>query len=149
MMNNNEDSNFNSELAPFSCQYTPQVPELLQKLNCTIAISTYQAGKLIFISAKDENSLVQLPRHFDKVMGIAEHSTKDKLALACKDEVIVFSNSIELALHYPKAPGKYDSLYMPKATYHTGQLDLHDLSFGKNEDIYAVNTLFSCITKIN
>jgi len=37
-------------LAPFSCQYTPQVPELLQHLNCSIAISTYQAGKIVFIS---------------------------------------------------------------------------------------------------
>ena len=49
----------NKALSPFSCQFSPQVPELLQKLNCTIAISTYQAGKLVFISAKDENSLTQ------------------------------------------------------------------------------------------
>ena len=51
-------------LAPFSCQYTPQIPELLQHLNCSIAISTYQAGKVVFISAKDENNLIQLPRNF-------------------------------------------------------------------------------------
>ena len=48
MSNNNE----NKALAPFSCQFSPQVPELLLKLNCTIAISTYQAGKLVFISLK-------------------------------------------------------------------------------------------------
>jgi hypothetical protein len=71
----------NKALAPFSCRYTPQLPELLLNLNCSLAISTYQAGKLIFISPKNENSLVQLPRHFEKVMGIAEDLTKDKLAL--------------------------------------------------------------------
>ena len=43
MSNNNE----NKALAPFSCQFSPQVPELLLKLNCTIAISTYQAGKIV------------------------------------------------------------------------------------------------------
>ncbi len=37
-------------LAPFSCRYTPQIPELLLRLRCTIVISTYQAGKLIFFS---------------------------------------------------------------------------------------------------
>lgn len=135
--------------APFSCQYSPQIPELLMRLNCTISISTYQAGKLIFLSAKDENSLVQLPRHFEKLMGIAHDIKNDTLALACKEEVIVFSNSQELAKHYPKSPNKYDALYMPRLTYHTGPLDLHDLSFGENGDLFGVNTLFSNIVKID
>ncbi len=139
----------NQAYPPFSCQYTPQIPELLQRLNCSIAISTYQAGKLIFLSPKDENSLVQLPRHFDKLMGIAQDVENDKLALACKDEVVVFANSKDLAKHYPKSPHKYDALYMPRVTYHTGPLDIHDLSFGRNGDLYAVNTLFSNIVKID
>ena len=132
----------NNPIAPFSCNYSAQVPELLLKLNCTIAISTYQAGKLIFLSPKDENSLIQLPRTFEKPMGIAENIKKDKSALAAKDEIIVFANSKELAHHYPKSPGRYDALYMPRVTYHTGPLDIHDLSFGKEEKLYAVNTLF-------
>ncbi|MEL7003126.1 MAG: hypothetical protein AAFN93_10370, partial [Bacteroidota bacterium] len=36
------------------------LPELLHQLGCSLAISTYQAGKVIFISAKDANTLVQL-----------------------------------------------------------------------------------------
>ena len=139
----------NKALAPFSCQFTPQVPELLQKLNCSIAISTYQAGKLVFISAKDENSLTQLPRNFHKAMGIAEDFENQKLALACKDEIIIFKNSPELANYYPKSPNKYDALYMPRATFHTGTIDIHDLSFGNDGNLYAVNTLFSSIVKID
>ena len=136
-------------LAPFSCQYTPQVPQLLQQLNCSIGISTYQAGKVIFISAKDENSLIQLPRNFEKAMGIAEDNLKDKIAIACKDEVIVFRNSTDLAKFYPKSPNKYDALYLPRNTFHTGAIDIHDLNFGKNGELYAVNTLFSTIVKID
>ena len=136
-------------LAPFSCQFSPQVPELLLKLNCTIAISTYQAGKLVFISAKDEDSLSQLPRNFNKAMGIAEDYENQKIAVACRDEIILFKNSKELANYYPKAPNKYDALYMPRVTYHTGAVDIHDLSFGLNGNLYAVNTLFSCIIEID
>jgi len=121
----------------------------LLNLNCSIVISTYQAGKLIFLSPRDENSLIQLPRTFEKPMGVAHDEKKDKLALACKDEIIVFSNSKELAFHYPKSPNIYDALYMPRVTYHTGPLDIHDLSFGADGSLYAVNTLFSCIIKIN
>ncbi len=139
----------NSSLAPFSCTYTPQLPELLLQLNCTIAISTYQAGKIIFLSPKDKNTLIQLPRTFSKPMGVAEDTNKDKLAIACKDEVIVFSNSKDLAINYPNSPNKYDSIYMPRLTYHTGNLDIHDLNFGKDENLYAVNTLFSCIIKLD
>ena len=134
---------------PFACQYTSQIPELLQRLNCTISLSTYQAGKLIFLSAKDENSIVQLPRHFDKLMGIAQEENTGRLALACKDEVVVFTNSTELAKHFPKSPQKYDALFMPRVTYHTGPLDIHDLSFGENGSLFAVNTLFSNVVKID
>jgi uncharacterized protein (TIGR03032 family) len=136
-------------LTPFACTYSSQVPELLQKLQCSIAISTYQAGKLVFISALNESKIVQLPRSFDKPMGIAHDHEKDKLALACKDEVIVFANSSGLAEHYPRSPEKYDALYMPRATYHTGTLDIHDLNFGEDGKLYGVNTLFSSIVKID
>ena len=136
-------------LAPFSCQYSSQVPELLTRLNCSLAISTYQAGKLVFLSPKDEESLIQLPRNFEKPMGIAKHPTKDKLALACKDEIVVFANSGQLAAHYPNAPNRYDALYLPRSTFHTGPLDIHDLSYGNEDELFAVNTLFSCLIKID
>lgn len=139
----------NKQLAPFSCSYSPQIPELLLKLNCTIAITTYQAGKLVFLSPKDENSLIQLPRTFAKPMGLARHAQKDKIAIACKDEIIVFANSKNLAQHYPQNPNTYDALYMPRNTFHTGTLDIHDLCFGQNDKLFAVNTLFSCIVAIN
>lgn len=134
------------QLSPFSCVYTPNIPELLLMLNCSLAISTYQAGKVIFISPKNENALVQLPRTFNKAMGIALDG--DKMAIACKDEVVVLVNSNSLARHYPRQPNTYDSMFMPRATYHTGALDVHDLDWGDGI-LYAVNTSFSCLIKID
>ena len=134
--------------APFSCVYSPQIPELLMSLNCSIALSTYQAGKVVFLSAQNEDSLIQLPRTFEKPMGIAQQYEKDWLAVACKEEIIQFANSKDLARAYPKAPNKYDALYVPRITYHSSYLDIHDLKFGKDDVLYAVNTLFSCIIKL-
>ena len=37
---------------------------------------------------------------------------------------------------------------MPRATYYTGQIDIHDLEWGE-DGLYAVNTSFSCICKID
>ncbi len=132
---------------PFSCTYTPNLPELLQQLGCTIALSTYQAGKVIFLSAKSNEKLVQLPRNFAKPMGIALQG--NKMAIACLDEVIVLVNSPQLATHYPKSQNTYDAMFMPRACYFTGQIDIHDLEYGINGQLFAVNTSFSCIIKID
>jgi uncharacterized protein (TIGR03032 family) len=136
----------NRALFPFSCTYTPQLPELLLKLNCSIAFTTHQAGKLVFISPVDENSLTMLPRSFNQPMGFEVGD--EKMVLATKDEVILFENSRELAVNYPNRPGTYDSLFVPRMTFHTGQVDLHDIAFG-TEGIWAVNTSFSCICQVN
>ena len=48
-------NNSSIPLSPFSCTYSSHVPEILYKLNCSIAVTTYQAGKVVFISAKDED----------------------------------------------------------------------------------------------
>ena len=132
--------------SPFSCSYSPQAPELLQQLGCTIALSTYQAGKVVLLSSQDGEKLVQLPRTFHKPMGIALKG--NRMALATRDEVVVLVNSSGLAAHYPAKPGVYDALFMPRATYYTGQVDIHDLEWGK-DNLYAVNTSFSCICTID
>lgn len=135
--------------SPFSCTYSESIPALLAQLKCSLAISTYQAGKLIFISPAQDGRLVQLTRTFPKPMGIAlDASEGRRMALACKDEVIVFANAAELGARYPVKPETYDAFYLPRLTYHTGPLDIHDLCWGSDR-LFAVNTLFSCIVSFD
>ena len=133
-------------LPPFSCTYSPNIPELLQSLNCSLAISTYQAGKVILISPKDRDHLVQLPRQFSKPMGMALQG--NKMALATLSEVIVLVNNTELAQTYPRQPNVYDSLFIPRSLYYTGEVDIHDLHW-TSKGLLAVNTRFSCLAYIN
>ncbi|MEI9920081.1 MAG: TIGR03032 family protein [Bacteroidota bacterium] len=135
-----------SELPPFSCVATPGFTRLIHELRSSIAISTYQAGKVIFLSAKNERELIQFPRSLKKAMGIA--LSGDKLAIATQNEVVVYSNSPGQAKRYPKKPDTYDTLYIPRAKYYTGELDIHDLHFTKN-GLLAVNTRFSCVSSID
>lgn len=133
-------------LPPFSCTHSPNLPKLLYQLNCTIAISTYQAGKIIFISAVNDNQLVQLPRNFQKPMGMAFEGKK--MAVATAFEVIVLGNVPAMAPNYPKQKDTYDALFLPRSVYYTGALDMHDLEWVNNE-LWGVNTLFSCLCVIN
>lgn len=133
-------------LPPFSCTFSPTAPEILHGLNATIAISTYQAGKVIFISAKDKNHLIQLPRNFEKPMGIAVQA--DKLAIATSHFVTVMRNAPRMAPNYPQLPSTYDGLYLPRVQYFTGDNDIHDLHFA-GDQLWAVNTRFSCLATID
>ncbi len=130
-------------LAPFSCTYSPNVPELLKDLNISLALSTYQAGKVVFLSATDREKMIQLPRNFEKAMGVAIY--KNKMAIASKDELTILANAPILAKEYPPKPGVYDALYLPRLTYYTGQLALHDTAWTKN-GLVSVNTNFSCLS---
>lgn len=132
--------------APFTCTYTPQLPGILTALRCSLAITTYQAGKFVFISPSDNDRLTLLPRTFLQPMGFVFDGKR--LALATREEVILFENSPELAHHYPQKPGVYDALFLPRVTYHTGMVDLHDIGFG-DDGIWGVNTSFSCLCRIN
>ncbi len=134
-------------LPPFSISFTPAMPELLKSLNISLAVSTYQAGKVLFLNAVDENRIQLVGRNFAKPMGMTIKG--DKMGVACKNELIVLRASKELAAHYPNKPKHYDNLFVPRATYYTGTVDLHDIDWGDDGVLYAVNTSFSCLCKID
>lgn len=71
------------------------------------------------------------------------------MAVATKQEVIVLNNSSRLAETYPGKADIYDALFLPAATYYTGQVDVHDLHWGKEGELWAVNTSFSCLCQVN
>jgi uncharacterized protein (TIGR03032 family) len=131
---------------PFSCTYSPEIPALLQNLNCTLVISTYQAGKVIFISAKESGGLIQLPRTFKKPMGIAVDGKN--LAIAAQDEVFILSNADRMAANYPAQVNTYDALYFTRAVYYTGEIDIHDLHWA-DKKLWSVNTRFSCLAVLD
>jgi uncharacterized protein (TIGR03032 family) len=136
----------NKKLPAFSCSFTKHIPQLLKQLNCSIAISTYQAGKVILISPDQNDKLVQLPRNFDKAMGISFHGKK--MAVATRDRIHVLANSPQLAITYPKKQGLYDAMFLPRSTYYTGIVDIHDIHLTTSK-IYAVNTSFSCLIELS
>ncbi len=134
-------------MKPFQCSFSPEVPALLHNLQITLAISTYQAGKVILISAKSPQQLMQMPRNFPKPMGLAVDGSA-RLAVATAEQVYIFRNAASMAARYPPKPKVYDALFVPRATYYTGRLDVHDLAWGE-AGLWAVNTQFSCLALID
>ena len=130
---------------PFSCHFTPELPELIEKLGCSLLVSTYQAGKVIVLSSDGER-IVQLPRSFDTPMGLAFDG--ERLAIATRATVELLASEPRLASRYPKQPGVYDSLFVPRSTHHCGSLLVHDLAW-TDRGLVGVNTLFSCLFRLD
>jgi uncharacterized protein (TIGR03032 family) len=112
----------------------------------TLAVTTYQAGKLLFLSAEGLQVNV-LMRHFDKPMGFA--FAHGKLALATRHDITFFADAPALAptLHEDR-PGIYDALYLARATHHTGDLNVHDIAFG-DDGLWLAATRFSCLAHVS
>ncbi len=129
---------------PFTLVPSPGFHNLLQSLDCAIALSTYEAGKVIMVGHTMQG-LTQLPRTFNKPMGMAVD--ENRLAVATRDQVLVLGKSARLAVDYHQSPGKYDALWVPRAAYFCGEVDIHDMAWG-DEGLWAVNTRFSCLSLI-
>ena len=128
------------------CQSSDSFSHWLSQLPGSLAVTTYQAGKLALLGWRDKQPSL-LMRQFDKPMGLAVGP--GKLALATRHEITLFADAPLLARDFmPEQPARYDALYLPRATYHTGDVNVHDVAFGE-EGLWFVNSRFSCLSGLS
>jgi uncharacterized protein (TIGR03032 family) len=123
----------------------------MSQANGSLAVTTYQAGKVVLISWDAKlNQVTLLPRQFDKPMGLARSPDSKRLALATRHSVILLADAPLLAHDYLEdQKGKYGALYLPRAQYFTGDLNIHDLAFDSNHKLWLVNTRFCCLSQLS
>jgi uncharacterized protein (TIGR03032 family) len=94
-----------------------------------LAVTTYQAGKVALLGWDEQRRQVTLLlRQFNKPLGLAVRGSA--LALATRHEVTLFADAPLLARDYlENQPGRYDALYLPRAGYYTGDVNVHDVAF--------------------
>jgi len=135
-----------SASAPLTCHATPGFHAWLAQSNGSLAISTYQAGTVVLVGFDGRQTTILL-RQFTKPMGMALQG--NRWAIATQYEVLWFANAPPLAYEYREdQPGRYDALYVPRVSYYTNDLNIHDLAFG-NETLWLVNTRFSCLASLS
>lgn len=128
------------------CNVTDSFAGWMAQSAGALAISTYQASKVALLGWTGRQVNV-LMRHFEKPMGMAIENSQ--IALACRHEVWMFANAPLLAHDYDVSQrGRYDSLYLPRVKYFTGDLNTHDLAFG-SDGLWLVNTRFSCLSLLS
>lgn len=131
--------------ADFSVIISGQFAKVLQGIGATIALASYQASSLLLVSPTEDGVAV-LPRAFDKPMSVAH--ADGRLAIALRNELLLLASSRALAPGYPRAPGRYAHLWLPRTLRFTGEIDLHDLSFA-GASVIGVATRMSCIARLD
>lgn len=129
-----------------SCEVTPAFQNWMAVAGGTLAISTYQAGKVALVGWSGSGVSLLL-RNFDTPMGLAVEG--DLMAVATREQIVQFANSRVLAPHFPQHNSSlHDALYLPRSVHLTGNQRVHDIAFSKN-GIWFVNTLFSCLATVS
>src|SRR5436190_10127279 len=106
---------------PIACDVTGEFAGWLAQSGGSLTITTYQAGKVVLVGW-DGRQVTVLLRHFDKPMGMALNA--GRIALATRHEIALFANAPLLAPDYlENQRGVYDGLFLPRASYWTGDLN--------------------------
>lgn len=121
-------------------KYSNNLATILSHLNISLFFSTYQAGKLGVITAKDNYLKIGF-HNFERVMGIAINPTQ--MAVGGKDWVYFLKNDAKLAPQIEPS-GSYDACFLTRGAQYTGDISIHDLAWGDRE-LWMVNTRFSCL----
>lgn len=137
--------------ASFSYEFTPGTPEFIESLESSLLVSTYQAGKLAVIRSC-EDRLSMLLRTFQKAMGLAVGP--DRLAIGTGHTIWKYWNSPSVANKLNdsddlKSQRPFDACYLPRTAHITGAIDVHELAWGQDAELWLVNTHFSCLATLD
>lgn len=124
-------------------------PDVLEQLGVSLLVSTYQAGKVLVLGADRTatgSSKLRIGFHnFEQPMGMA--LSAKSLAIGTRRSVWFLSPANDLAPRI-EPPGRYDSAYLTRHQHFTGSIHCHDLAWC-GDDLWVVNTLFSCLCTLN
>jgi len=128
----------------FESVHSGALPAILEAAACSLLVSTYQSGRLIIVRSND-GALNTHFRAFASPMGIARRGAT--LALGTRSEVLLFQNQPAVSDRL-EPPGRHDAVFMPRGAHTTGDIRIHDLAFA-GEELWAVNTRFSCLVTLD
>lgn len=145
------------DAVPFHYVQTDSFVALLTELGASLAVSTYQANKLLVARAHGPG-LSTLVRTFDRPMGLAVDS--GRLTIGTRNQIWFLRDAPDIAPQMEPA-GRQDACFLPRLCHVTGDIGVHELAWaaphpqtlspeGRGEkELWIVNTRFSCLCTLH
>lgn len=124
----------------FASQHTDSFAAFLREAGVSLAVSTYQSGQLVLLRPLAEG----LDTHFiamPRPMGIAVDGAR--LSLGAAHRIEFFRNVPAVAGRL--APERPNAVYVHRATHVTGDIDVHEMGYDRDGELWLVNTRMSCL----
>ena len=134
-----------NEGAALRSVHTANLPALFDRLQISLVVSTYQAGKAIVVR-NDGGALNTHFRTFAKPMGIAADHTR--LTIGGANTVWEYRNMPAVAEKL-EPPGKHDACFLPRRIHVSGDIDIHELAWDSKNELWVVNTRFCCLCTLD
>ncbi|MCA9067459.1 MAG: TIGR03032 family protein [Planctomycetaceae bacterium] len=122
--------------------HTTSFPEILSQIEASLVVSTYQAGRLIFLR-NNHGTLNTHFRSFAQPMGVALQD--QRLAVGCQNQIWEFANTPAVGASLPADPVPVDACYLPRKSHFTGNIQIHEMDYDSDGELWFVNTRFSCL----
>jgi uncharacterized protein (TIGR03032 family) len=124
---------------------SPSLGPLLAEIGGTLLISTYQAGKMVV--ARHQNGVVATDfLDARRPMGVAIGN--GQMALGVQGEIL-FYQDVETNCAKLEPAGMFDACFQQRYAHLTGQIDIHEMAFGADGQIWFINTRFSALCTLS
>jgi uncharacterized protein (TIGR03032 family) len=145
MSGENEGNAGQNNEAPLRSVHTTNLPQIFRQVRCSLAVSTYQAGKLVLVRSDETDEKQPIInthfRTFKKPMGITVGN--NRMAIGTAQEIWEFRNVPAVTSKLEPA-GKYDACFLPRRVHFTGDIQIHEMKYLEDE-LWFINTAFSCL----
>src|SRR5581483_7292498 len=110
----------------------------------SLAFTSHESGQL-FLAGWSAGGIVSVQQqNFPRAMGLAASS--DRIFLGGLQQVWRLENVLADG---QVANERFDRLFVPRAAYTTGDIDIHELSVGGDGRVVFVNTKYSCLATLD
>lgn len=144
--------------SPFRYVFSRGFATLLEQLGVSLLLTTYQAGKLMAVRAR-EGKVSTLLRSFDRPMGLARYG--DQMALGTKNAIWFLRSAADIAPQLDPR-NTHDACFVPRQCHITGDILGHEMAWGQTShgdsvepgtnavpELWVVNTRFSCLCTLH
>jgi uncharacterized protein (TIGR03032 family) len=116
----------------------------LAKQNMSLAVTSYQSGRLYLIGSEPTGRVSFYERIFERAMGVV--GNHQRIFLGGLYQLWRFENVLRKG---QLANKQYDRCYVPRNAQTIGDLDIHELGIRKDGRVVFVNTKYSCLAELD
>jgi uncharacterized protein (TIGR03032 family) len=139
---NNDQSTHPSPSKTLSITSSDGMWDWLSATGVSIAFTTYQSNRLFLVGRNPEHRLAVNERLFDKPMGL--YLDHQRLIMSTRYQIWALENRLAPEEDYQGS----DRLYIPSTAHTTGDLNVHDVTIDRRQNLIFVNTDFSCLATL-